>query len=282
MPAFQFTDEQIANANYYRANELEDKILNDEQDTDLRRLYMYILSKMNRKTGIAGKESHISRYALNELFNPKGNRGQKKQKKGWEYIRWRLTKLEELGLIIKKGELVFELPIATQDKHVQMRYTQSTHANHTPFNNAETPINTEALEIMNDEVHTGDFSKYTPPHKSYIKENIISTSVDIIQKKSSKRACKLTDEFKVSEKHIEVATENNWPNPHDEIEAFRDFHISKGNTYVDWDRAFYTWLRNSKRWNKGEGHAAHKRNAPKSEGYAEREYKTNNPPRFDD
>lgn len=181
MPVFKFTDEEIANAHYYRANELEDKILNDEQDADLKRLYGFILSRMDRKTGIAGIGSHISRYALTELFNPKGNRGQKKQKqKGWEYIRWRLTKLEELGLIIKIGELVFKLPIATQDKHIQMRHTQSTHANHTPNNNNKTTINIEVLEIEEVEVHIGDSSKYTPPHKSYINKKDIT---NVISKK---------------------------------------------------------------------------------------------------
>lgn len=31
----------------------------------------------------------------------------------------------------------------------------------------------------------------------------------------------------------------------DEMDKFRDFHQSRGNRFVDWDRAFNTWLRNA-------------------------------------
>lgn len=32
----------------------------------------------------------------------------------------------------------------------------------------------------------------------------------------------------------------------DQFEAFRDFHVSKGNKYVSWDLAFQTWMRRAK------------------------------------
>lgn len=64
---------------------------------------------------------------------------------------------------------------------------------------------------------------------------------------------KLPDDFIVTETHLELAQKNNWPNPQDELEAFRDYHVARGNTMLDWDRAFYTWLRNAKKYKSREG-----------------------------
>ncbi len=33
----------------------------------------------------------------------------------------------------------------------------------------------------------------------------------------------------------------------DQLEAFRDYHQSKGNRFLNWDQAFQTWMRNAKR-----------------------------------
>lgn len=61
-----------------------------------------------------------------------------------------------------------------------------------------------------------------------------------------KEKFKLPENFTVTEKHRELAQQNDWPSPDQEIEAFRDHHIAKANKFADWDRAFHTWLRNSK------------------------------------
>jgi hypothetical protein len=31
-----------------------------------------------------------------------------------------------------------------------------------------------------------------------------------------------------------------------EFEKFRDYHLAKGSKFVDWDRAFHTWLNNAR------------------------------------
>ncbi len=36
------------------------------------------------------------------------------------------------------------------------------------------------------------------------------------------------------------------PQPH--LEAFRDYHVSKGSRFIDWSAAFHTWIRNSRRF----------------------------------
>lgn len=36
--------------------------------------------------------------------------------------------------------------------------------------------------------------------------------------------------------------------PEIELEGFRDYHVSKGSVFTDWDAAFRTWLRNARRF----------------------------------
>lgn len=63
-----------------------------------------------------------------------------------------------------------------------------------------------------------------------------------------KKASPYPSDFQVTPEILSLARENEWPDPHSELEAFRDFHISKGSRFVEWDRAFHTWLRNSKKF----------------------------------
>ena len=42
----------------------------------------------------------------------------------------------------------------------------------------------------------------------------------------------------------------------DEAEGFRDYHEAKGTVMLSWDKAFFTWLRNAKRFSQGRRPAA--------------------------
>ena len=53
------------------------------------------------------------------------------------------------------------------------------------------------------------------------------------------------EDFKPSDAVSQLATEKKWDPPQDQIEAFRDYHVSKGSRFLDWDAAFRTWLRNA-------------------------------------
>ena len=78
------------------------------------------------------------------------------------------------------------------------------------------------------------------------------TNTKVLVKKKEKKPIRKTqiqELFCVTEKHIEMARKNGWPNPAEEIDGFKDYHLARGTTFKDWDRAFYTWLRNSKRFN---------------------------------
>jgi hypothetical protein len=36
----------------------------------------------------------------------------------------------------------------------------------------------------------------------------------------------------------------------DETEHFKDHHIANGNKFIDWERAWKNWIRNSKKFNR--------------------------------
>src|SRR3990167_8356991 len=64
----------------------------------------------------------------------------------------------------------------------------------------------------------------------------------------SKRATQLPEDFSVSDSIQAWAKDHGLPAPNTELEAFRDYHVSKASTFKDWDAAFRTWLRNGKRF----------------------------------
>lgn len=39
----------------------------------------------------------------------------------------------------------------------------------------------------------------------------------------------------------------------EEFVAFSDFHKSKGSRFIDWDKAFNTWLRNARKFTRSNG-----------------------------
>ena len=63
-----------------------------------------------------------------------------------------------------------------------------------------------------------------------------------------RRATRYPDDFLVSDEIREWAKIKQLPDPNTELEAFRDYHVSKASTFKDWDAAFRTWLRNGKRF----------------------------------
>lgn len=46
----------------------------------------------------------------------------------------------------------------------------------------------------------------------------------------------------------ELAQQKDWPDPDEEIEAFKDYHLARDSKFADWEAAFRTWLRNAARW----------------------------------
>lgn len=76
---------------------------------------------------------------------------------------------------------------------------------------------------------------------------------EIIPNGITKKKTTAPENFVVTDRHRELAKKNNWTNPEDEIDGFLDHHIAKGSKFFDWDRAFYTWLRENKNRRKNRG-----------------------------
>jgi hypothetical protein len=103
---------------------------------------------------------------------------------------------------------------------------------------------------------------YKSPVESPIKEN--TNPIGLVQKKK-KRSSLLPDDFAVTERHRELASQNGWPSPDEEVEAFKDHHGGKGTLMVNWDLAFNTWLRNAKKFKKLNGGNPNVRQKSKAE-----------------
>ncbi len=53
---------------------------------------------------------------------------------------------------------------------------------------------------------------------------------------------RLSDDFVVSPRIMELAQEHSWPDPRKEIDRFKDYHIAHGTVMADWEHAFRFWL----------------------------------------
>jgi len=237
-----------------------------EHDEFLFKLYFAGLRRyMDYSTGIAGIKRRISYRSLQEAMYVAPRRGVKTMGLPHESkIRRALSQLEKYGLIKSiphKIYLIFELLLARRDQSVKNKADGKP----TPFlppladrvEKLAKPDAAQAHEFMSVEADgKADTPKTakadTPPLSDKDKEKELL--------RNSKKKSRLPDNFAVTDHHLEMALKNNWPNPLTEIEAFKDYHASKGSLFVDWDRAFYTWLRNAMRF-KGVKHGANE--APK-------------------
>jgi len=71
---------------------------------------------------------------------------------------------------------------------------------------------------------------------------------DVVPKKTR---TSYPDDFVPSERTVELSAQHGWPDPVTELAAFKDYHESRGSTFLDWEAAFRTWLRTGKRMNSG-------------------------------
>ncbi len=78
-----------------------------------------------------------------------------------------------------------------------------------------------------------------------VNPNIITDS----KKPSKKRKHDMPDDFSATEKQIEKCNEYGI-NVNELISDFDDYHSSKGNQYVDWSKAFNTWINRHIKFNK--------------------------------
>lgn len=246
------------------------------------RLYIFGIRRyMDYTNGVVGVKRRISYQSLSEVLYIEPIRGVKTpQKLSRSQLRRAVKSLERAGLILIKShrlQLVLECLLAKQDRFIQIK--ADTKPTQSAVTNNNTEISTNSLE------NTGSNSTYaecsntkadptknqkaaTPPGSG-----ITLSNESVISK--VKRSCSFPKDFEIKTTHLDLAQQNGWPNPHEELDAFRDHHLARGNTMKDWDRAFYTWLRNAKRF-RGMNYEKNKRHSSKSESIM-RSLKSNAP-----
>jgi len=81
-----------------------------------------------------------------------------------------------------------------------------------------------------------------------VKEIHTNLSVEPI-KESIRRSTSISEGTEISEKQLAYAQEQMQDSEiHEEFQRFKDYHLSKGSLFKDWNAAWRTWLNNSKRW----------------------------------
>lgn len=224
-------------------------------DTQVRLYIFGIRCFMDYATGIVGVKRRISYQSLSETLYVEPIRGVKtKNKLSRPQLRRAVKALERGGLIkikSQKFQLVLECLLAKQDKFAQNKAVTR------PTSLADTKAVQEEKQTktMNARSRTVATKKTDPitNQLQFIKTDTppgsdITLSNESVISAVKKRGHALPNNFVVKSAHLELAAKNGWPDPNHEIEAFRDHHLARGNVMKDWDRAFYTWLRNAKRF----------------------------------
>jgi hypothetical protein len=215
---------------------------------------------MDYKTGMVGIKRKISRQSLVETMYIEPRQGvyrSKQRSPSKKQIIRGIEALIRIGVLVKvtaKRRLVFYLPLASKDKSVQnqlgLNWADEKGIDLGTENKPKNPIKIDEINDINNqlgiELSPPKNANLVPPPLSVIKKKKDITNV--ISKKEKNHS--LPDGFDVTEKHIEFSIRNGCPDPHTEIDAFKDYHLARGNVFKDWDRAFYTWLRNAKNFNR--------------------------------
>lgn len=219
-------------------------------------IVLYVLalkSRIDFSTGTIGKKYRVSWQGLLRDLHVEPIFGRKGQSITISKIRTAAAQLERRGLI----------EIVSDKKHLIIKclLVELIDSKNTPDNQQTYSDNLEA-KIAGDSIENSmELDECDETAQSSRSRNIQisirdlrykekpNTNVLVKKKNSITKKSQLPELFTVTENHLSMARQNGWPNPNQEIGAFRDYHLARGTVFKDWDRAFYTWLRNSKRFN---------------------------------
>ncbi len=232
------------------------------------KLYVHCLRRhMDYSTGIVGgiKRRICYKSLMEDMYvaprrgvstNETGLRTRSDFQRALKHLQ-RIGLIEQINNSKNREWLIFKLPLAHvgDSRPKQTRYISDT--------DADTEADT--AYIKQDAVMTGlkkDFELQadtkadtllkTKPIPLCISDK--SKEIQILKEQSictKKTRKQIPENFTVTDQHVHLARENQWPHPDSEIAAFRDYHMARGTTMLDWDRAFYTWLRNAVKFKGG-------------------------------
>lgn len=210
---------------------------------------------MDYETGIVGIKRKISWLSLRETMRIEPQPGVKECLPDRNRVRRGVRTLERIGLLKNKSNgkrLIFECLLASRDNsaksQVDLNPTHHSEQIADPIKQASNPINTVRAKRKTKQADP-EADPHIPHQADPPPLSVNNKEKELLR--SSKKKCRLPDDFAVTEQHVALARQNGWNDPHGEIDAFRDYHLARGNTFLDWDRAFYTWLRNGKKFQGG-------------------------------
>lgn len=138
---------------------------NDEEDAALQGLsleaqiiYLRGIRRFADKNGVSGIERRINWASLCEACHFVPDVGSKKpaSKPTRDMVKHRLSELERAGLIVRRENLVFELPLAVMDRSIQMRTAQGRHKDGTSMT-ARMTAQSKPLQHNDSDFHDGTY-----------------------------------------------------------------------------------------------------------------------------
>jgi len=197
-----------------------------------------------------------------DLMDDMNNRGLQKKISGTpnkSRIRRAIENLKDARLLkeIKDDKyLIFELPLATRGFSGSKKLgTNSTHYLDTQ---ADTNSTQQTLDVptTSNKIKAQADTQPDTPKITYLDTHLLSgkdKEKELLLRNSSKKKVEteLSTDFQVTDEHVRYAAVNSLPSPHEHIAHFREYHLANGSRKFNWDMAFYTWLRNTIKFNGG-------------------------------
>jgi hypothetical protein len=119
----------------------------DDEKGDLWKFYITISRRRDFATGVAGKRTRINAQALKEAMSLTEKQGRPAFKVSGGSIEYWIKKLVEIGLLIDKGNYIFELPLAPIYNSIKNKSDRSQTGSQT---GSQTLSNTHETSIKTD------------------------------------------------------------------------------------------------------------------------------------
>jgi hypothetical protein len=221
---------------------------NDEEDAALQGLsleaqiiYLRGIRRFADKNGVAGIERRINRASLSEVCHAIPDRGSRNQssKPTWDQVRRRLDELERAGLIIRRDNMVFDLPLAIADKSAQMRMTRGRHDDDTVLMTRTETMSGNSFDGVADPMMTrgrhADDDTTSPVTNHHINtlSNARAKNATVVPMKRP-----IPEDFRVSSAVMSWSIHRGHGDPTPHLDHFINTCRANGYQYADHDAAF--------------------------------------------
>ena len=157
--------------------------------------------------------------------------GEKNGEQGWYFHEWHERQPSKQQYETKKE--------ATKERVANWRASRNAKSDilgNAPGNAVTPDVTEDVTNIVRTGSGTGSTSSLVSAPQ--VKKKTSSSSA------RKRAATDMPDGWKPNAKHLALAQELGVPTA-GLVDNFTDHHAAKGNRFVDWDRAFFTWIRNA-------------------------------------